>query len=189
MKSIRSNIESLFALAILFFLLPVLLLISIYLRIRSSDPIIHWSKRVGLNNKLFLMPKFRTMKLNTPDLASNLLKNPDVYITYEGYFLRKYSLDELPQLWSIVVGDMTFVGPRPALFNQHNLIRLRTLKGIHSLKPGITGLAQVNGRDNLSIINKVKFDEEYLKKKSLFLDIEILLTTFMKIIQRDGIHH
>jgi O-antigen biosynthesis protein WbqP len=135
------------------------------------------------------MPKFRTMYLNTPTVATHLLNNPSLYLTPIGSFLRKTSFDEIPQLWSILVGDMSFIGPRPALFNQYDLIDLRTSKGVHHLTPGLTGWAQVNGRDDLSIAKKVKFDTEYLKKKSLIFDLKILYLTFIKIIQREGIRH
>ena len=135
------------------------------------------------------MLKFRTMYLNTPAVATNLLKNSAQYLTPVGSFLRKTSLDEIPQLWSILLGDMSFVGPRPALFNQYDLIKLRTSRGIHHLTPGLTGWAQVNGRDDLSIEKKVKFDVEYLKKKSFIFDLKILYLTSIKIIRREGIHH
>ncbi len=135
------------------------------------------------------MLKFRTMYLNTPAVATHLLKNPSLYLTPIGSFLRKTSLDEIPQLWNIFLGDMSFIGPRPALFNQYNLIELRTSKGVHHLTPGLTGWAQVNGRDNLSIAKKVKFDTEYLKKKSFIFDLKILYLTLIKIIRREGIQH
>jgi O-antigen biosynthesis protein WbqP len=150
---------------------------------------LNWSIRVGKDNVLFKMPKFRTMHLNTPVVATHLLKNPSQYLTSIGLFLRKTSLDEIPQLWSILIGDMSFVGPRPALYNQYDLIKLRTSRGIHKLTPGLTGWAQVNGRDNLSISKKVNFDEEYLKKKSIDFDLKILCLTFIKIIRREGIQH
>jgi O-antigen biosynthesis protein WbqP len=171
-------------------ILILLILITAFLiKITSNGPILYWSSRVGKNNILFMMPKFRTMYLNTPAVATNLLKNPVQYLTPVGSFLRKTSLDEIPQLWSILVGDMSFIGPRPALFNQYNLIELRTSKGVHHLTPGLSGWAQVNGRDSLSIAKKVKFDVEYLKKKSFIFDLKILYLTFIKVIRREGIQH
>lgn len=172
--------------AILFLLI---LMTAFLIKISSNGPILYWSSRVGKNNALFKMPKFRTMYLNTPTVATHLLKNPSLHLTPIGSFLRKTSFDEIPQLWSILVGDMTFVGPRPALFNQYDLIKLRTSKGVHHLMPGLTGWAQVSGRDDLSITKKVKFDTEYLKKKSFIFDLKILHLTFIKIIQREGIQH
>ncbi|CAM8393271.1 WcaJ Sugar transferases involved in lipopolysaccharide synthesis [Candidatus Methylopumilus universalis] len=170
------------------FTFPIIL---IYLAIKftSKGPVFYSSNRIGKNNILFKMPKFRTMHLNAPAVATHLLKNPSQYLTPIGSFLRRTSFDEIPQLWSILLGDMSFVGPRPALFNQYDLIKLRTSKGIHHLTPGLTGWAQVNGRDNLSTTKKVKFDAEYLKKKSFIFDLKILYLTFIKIIRREGIHH
>jgi O-antigen biosynthesis protein WbqP len=170
------------------FLIPAIL-IALVLFLRSEGNLIYWSDRVGINNKLFKMPKFRTMQINAPVVATHLLKNPSHYCTPITSFLRKSSLDELPQLWSILLGDMSFVGPRPALFNQYDIIKLRTSRGVHHLTPGLTGWAQVNGRDDLSIAKKVKFDTEYLKKKSFIFDLKILYLTFIKIIQREGIQH
>jgi O-antigen biosynthesis protein WbqP len=170
-------------------LLVPFLIISFLIKFTSHGPIFFWSDRIGKNNILFEMPKFRTMYLNTPTVATHLLNNPSLYLTPIGSFLRKTSFDEIPQLWSILVGDMSFIGPRPALFNQYDLIDLRTSKGVHHLTPGLTGWAQVNGRDDLSIAKKVKFDTEYLKKKSLIFDLKILYLTFIKIIQREGIQH
>ncbi len=174
---------------LLFLLIFPIFLICIILRSISEDNIFYWSRRVGLHNSFFLMPKFRTMHMKTPEIASNLLKDPSNYLTPFGSFLRKSSLDELPQLWSVLKGDMSLVGPRPALFNQYDLIKLRTSKGIHHLRPGLTGWAQVNGRDDLSIKKKVNFDEEYLKKRSFIFDLKILYLTFIKIIRREGIRH
>ena len=170
-------------------LLLLILAIAFVIKITSDGPILFWSNRVGKNNVIFKMPKFRTMHLNAPNVATHLLKNPNQYLTPVGPFLRKTSLDEIPQLWSVLKGDMSIVGPRPALFNQYDLINLRTFKSIHQLTPGITGWAQVNGRDNLSNAKKVFFDEEYLKKKSFIFDLKILYLTFIKIIRREGIHH
>lgn len=170
------------------FFLPFLI-IAILIKIDSKGPLIYWSDRIGRYNRIFKMPKFRSMVENSPLIASHLLEYPDKYLTPVGRVLRKTSLDEIPQLWSILIGDMSFVGPRPALFNQYDLIELRTFKRLHYLTPGLTGWAQVNGRDDLSISNKVYFDEEYLKNKSLKFDIKILYLTFIKIIQMDGVQH
>jgi len=181
--------DIIFSIALLFSLSFFILFIVLFVKLTSSGPIFYWSDRVGQYNKIFKMPKFRTMKTNTPILATNLLKDPAQYLTSIGYFLRKSSLDEIPQLWSILIGDMSFVGPRPALFNQYDLIQLRTRNGIHQLIPGLTGWAQVNGRDNLTIVEKVNFDAEYLNNKNFIFDLKILYLTFIKIIQRDGVHH
>lgn len=172
----------------LVFALPIIL---IYLAVKftSNGPVLYWSIRVGKNNQKFFMPKFRTMKIDTPEVATHLLQKPEDYLTAPGSFLRETSLDEIPQLWSVLIGDMSIVGPRPALFNQYDLIELRTSKGVHHLSPGLTGWAQVNGRDDLSIAKKVKFDTEYLKKKSFIFDLKVLYLTFIKIILRDGIQH
>ena len=148
-----------------------------------------WSKRVGIFNKEFLMPKFRSMKLNTPQLASHLLTTPENHVTRVGRVLRKYSLDEIPQLWSVLRGNMSFVGPRPALFNQEDLISLRSQKGIDILKPGITGWAQINGRDEISIQKKIEFDEYYLKNRNFFIDMKIIYLTIFKVISKEGISH
>jgi O-antigen biosynthesis protein WbqP len=155
----------------------------------SKGPILYWSKRVGIHNSHFHMPKFRSMRINTPTKATHLLEKPDQYLTLIGGFIRKSSLDELPQLYSILVGHMSFVGPRPALFNQDDLIKLRTLKGVHILKPGLTGWAQVNGRDELPIPVKVAFDETYLHRRALFFDLHIIWLTILKVIKREGITH
>ena len=155
----------------------------------SRGPILHWSNRVGRSNTNFKMPKFRTMKVGTPAVATHLLSDSGKYLTPVGSFLRKSSLDELPQLWSIFVGDMSFVGPRPALFNQHDLIALRTQYGIDKLAPGLTGWAQVNGRDELSIPIKVQYDLEYLQRQSFWFDMKILGLTFVKVVRRSGISH
>ena len=177
--------------SVLFFLILLIpiLIISFLVCIFSSGSILFWSKRIGCNNIIFQMPKFRTMKLDTPDVATHLLENSSKYITPIGLFLRKTSLDELPQLWSIFIGDMTFIGPRPALYNQYDLIDLRTQYDIHKLKPGITGLAQVSGRDSLSIEKKVNFDLIYLKEKSLILNIKIIYLTLLKVFGSEGIKH
>lgn len=158
-------------------------------RLTSKGPALYWSDRVGCSNRIFKMPKFRSMRIGTPAVATHLLRDPDTYLTPIGSFLRKTSLDELPQLWSILAGDMSFVGPRPALFNQQDLIALRTQFGVHELVPGLTGWAQVNGRDDLPIPEKVKLDVEYLQRQSLGLDLHILWMTFVKVLRRDGVSH
>ncbi len=175
-------------LASLVLVLPVSL-VAIAVRITSTGPALYWSDRVGRNNKIFKMPKFRSMRVGTPAVATHLLGNPQAHLTPIGSFLRKSSLDELPQLWSILVGDMSFVGPRPALFNQHDLIALRTEQGVQTLVPGLTGWAQVNGRDELPIPEKVKLDVAYLQRQSLWFDIRILWLTFIKVLRRDGVSH
>lgn len=152
-------------------------------------PVLYWSDRVGRENKLFRMPKFRTLRLDAPIIATHMLKNPDKWLTPIGGFIRKSSLDELPQLWSILKGDMSFVGPRPALFNQTELIELRTQFGLDTIMPGLTGWAQVNGRDELPIAKKVEFDYEYLQRHSLFFDLKIMWLTLLKVFRRDGISH
>jgi O-antigen biosynthesis protein WbqP len=169
-------------------LLPFVL-ITLAVRLTSKGPALYWSDRVGRNNRIFRMPKFRSMRVGTPAVATHLLSDPDVYLTPIGSFLRKSSLDELPQLWSILKGDMSFVGPRPALFNQDDLIALRTHDGIHLLLPGLTGWAQVNGRDELPIPEKVKLDVEYAQRRSFLFDMRILWLTFVKVLSRDGVAH
>jgi len=178
-----------FSLLLFTLLLPLILLISLSIKLTSNGPILYSSDRIGKNNIPFKMLKFRTMNLNTPAVATHLLKEPSQYLTLVGSFLRNTSFDEIPQLFNILEGDMSFVGPRPALFNQYDLIKLRTSKGVHHLPPGLTGWAQVNGRDDLSIAKKVIFDTEYLKKKSFTFDLKILYLTFLKIIRREGIRH
>ena len=173
---------------ILLFLIP-LLLVALAVRLTSTGPVLYWSDRVGRNNTIFKMPKFRTMRTDTPAVATHLLSEPDRWLTPIGAFLRKTSLDELPQLLSILKGDMSFVGPRPALFNQDDLIALRTECGVHRLVPGLTGWAQVNGRDELPIPVKVDYDLWYLCNRSLLLDLKILLLTFLKVIRREGVQH
>lgn len=170
-------------------LFPVLFLVYLLVRITSPGPAIYWSDRVGKNNVIFSMPKFRSMRTETPALASHLLENPQSYLSPIGALLRKSSLDELPQLWSILKGDMSFVGPRPALFNQGDLIELRNQYGIQSLVPGLTGWAQVNGRDELPISEKVKFDVQYLHRQSFLFDLKILWMTCLKVIYKDGVSH
>lgn len=170
------------------FLIPILL-VALAVSMTSNGPILYWSDRVGRNNSIFRMPKFRSMRIGTPAVATHLLANPQDHLTSIGAFLRKSSLDELPQLWSILVGDMSFVGPRPALFNQADLIALRTAKGVDTLVPGLTGWAQVNGRDELPIPDKVELDAEYLRRRSLWFDIRILWLTGVKVLRRDGVSH
>lgn len=170
--------------------IPVSIIIAFIIKIESSGPVIHWSKRVGLNNKIFLMPKFRTMSSNTPQLATHLLNSSKKkFITKFGSYLRKYSFDEIPQLFSILKGDMNFIGPRPALFNQYDLIEKRSIKGIHKFKPGITGYAQINGRDSINIIQKVDLDFFYTTNKSLKLDLNILFKTFFRVLIKKDISH
>ncbi|MEZ2129507.1 MULTISPECIES: sugar transferase [unclassified Sinorhizobium] len=170
-------------------LLAPALLVALAVRLTSPGPIIYWSDRVGRFNRIFRMPKFRSMRVDTPAVATHLLGSPDSYLTPIGSFLRKSSLDELPQLWCILKGDMSFVGPRPALYNQQDLIGLRTQYGVDVMLPGLTGWAQVNGRDELPIPDKVKLDVEYLKKRSFLFDIRILFLTFIKVVRRDGVAH
>jgi len=169
-------------------LVPVFM-VAILVRITSKGPALYWSDRVGVNNVIFKMPKFRSMKVDTPAVATHLLPDPKSVLTPIGDFLRKSSLDELPQLWCILKGEMSFVGPRPALFNQDDLIALRTDNKVHELLPGLTGWAQVNGRDVLPIPQKVDLDVEYLQRRSFFFDINILWLTFVKVIKRDGVSH
>ena len=174
--------------ATIFLIVPIVL-VAICVRITSKGKVLYWSDRVGRDNIIFSMPKFRTMRTNTPAIATHLLNDPDQWLTPIGSFLRKNSLDELPQLWSIIKGDMSLVGPRPALFNQDDLITLRTELGVHSLKPGLTGWAQINGRDELPIPDKVKLDLEYMQRQSFGFDCYILWMTFLKVVKRDGVSH
>ncbi len=166
-----------------------MLLLAIAVRLTSKGPALNWSDRVGRNNVIFKMPKLRSMRVGTPAVATHLLADASSHLTPIGSFLRKSSLDELPQLWNILVGDMSFVGPRPALFNQQDLIALRTAQGVHALVPGLTGWAQVNGRDELPIPDKVKLDVVYLQRQSLWFDIRILWLTFVKVLRREGVSH
>lgn len=174
--------------ALLFLLLPFLL-VAVMVRVTSIGPVLYWSDRVGRDNHIFKMPKFRSMRVDTPAVATHLLADPKQFLTPVGSFLRKSSLDELPQLWSIIKGDMSFVGPRPALFNQDDLIALRTQYGVDKLVPGLTGWAQINGRDELPIPDKVELDVEYLNNQSFWFDLKIILLTFLKVIRRDGVQH
>lgn len=169
-------------------LLPVLLM-ALAVRLTSKGPALYWSDRVGRGNRIFKMPKFRSMQIGTPAVATHLLNNPHAYLTPIGSFLRKSSLDELPQLWSILVGDMSFVGPRPALFNQNDLIALRTQYGVHELLPGLTGWAQINGRDELPIPEKVALDVDYMNRQSFWFDLKIIFMTAVKVMRRESILH
>ena len=181
--------ELILSLILIISIFPLLIIIAIVIKYDSKGPIIHWSKRVGRNNNLFEMPKFRTMQENTPQLASHLLGVNDKNITKVGSFLRKYSIDELPQLFSIIINDMSFIGPRPALFNQHDLIELRNKYNIQSLKPGITGWAQINGRDEILISQKVELEKFYLNNRSMILDIKIIFLTFFYVFRSKDISH
>jgi len=166
-----------------------MLVVAVLVIVTSKGPVLYWSDRVGRKNKIFKMPKFRSMRMDTPAVATHLLSDPDVFLSPIGGFLRRTSLDELPQIWSILKGDMSFVGPRPALFNQDDLIALRTEYGVDKLVPGLTGWAQVNGRDELPIPEKVALDVEYVKRQSFLFDLYILWMTFLKVIKRDGVSH
>ncbi len=177
------------AIVVAVFLAVPVLIVALAVRLTSPGPALYWSDRVGRHNRIFKMPKFRSMRIDTPAVATHLLQNPGQWLTPIGSFLRKSSLDELPQLWSILKGDMSFVGPRPALFNQDDLIALRTEKGVHELVPGLTGWAQVNGRDELPISQKVQLDAEYLQRQSFLLDLKILWMTALKVMARDGVSH
>ncbi len=181
--------DSLLVIIVIILLVIPIILTAIAVRITSKGSILYWSDRIGRNNENFKMPKFRSMMTGTPAVATHLLDNPDSYLSPIGGFLRSTSLDELPQLFSVLRGDMSFVGPRPALFNQDDLITLRTEKDVDKLLPGITGWAQVNGRDELSIPDKVALDVEYLNRQSFWFDIKILWMTFLKVIKRDGVSH
>ena len=182
-----------FNLTLAVFVLPLVLplsgLLAILVVLTSPGPALYWSDRIGRHNRVFEMPKFRTMRTGTPAVATHLLESPEQWLTPIGSFLRKSSLDELPQLWSILKGDMSFVGPRPALFNQYDLIELRTQAGVHKLQPGLTGWAQINGRDELPITEKVKLDIEYMRLQSFKFDLYILWMTFLKVVKRDGVSH
>ena len=168
--------------------LPILI-VAMAVRLTSPGPVLYWSDRVGRGNQIFKMPKFRSMRIDTPAVATHLLENPERWLTSIGSFLRKSSLDELPQLWSILKGDMSFVGPRPALFNQADLIGMRTKEGVHDLVPGLTGWAQVSGRDELPIPQKVALDVDYLQRRSFLFDLKILWLTALKVLSRDGVSH
>ena len=171
------------------FLLPVITVVAILIKLTSKGAILYWSARVGRHNQLFQMPKFRTMRVDTPAVATHLLHDPKQFLTPIGGFLRKSSLDELPQLWSILLGDMSFVGPRPALFNQDDLIALRTEYGVEKILPGLTGWAQINGRDELAIPDKVALDVQYLQQQGFWMDVKIIALTFIKVLRRDAVSH
>lgn len=177
------------ALVVVLLLIPLILVLVIIVRLTSVGSVFYWSNRVGRHNDTFKMPKFRTMLMDTPAVATHLLPNPKQFLTPVGSFLRKTSLDELPQLWSIIKGDMSFVGPRPALFNQEDLIELRTQCGVDKLVPGLTGWAQINGRDELPIPDKVKLDVEYMNNQSILFDLKVIMMTILKVIGRDGVQH
>ena len=186
---IKRALDLLLASSALVVLSPVFLTVAVLVKLTSPGPAIYWSDRVGRGNRIFRMPKFRSMRVDTPSVATHLLASPEHHLTPIGSFLRRASLDELPQLWSILKGDMSIVGPRPALFNQHDLIALRTERGIHVLRPGLTGWAQVNGRDELPIPVKVEFDTWYLQHQSLWLDARIVLRTLGKVLGGAGVAH
>jgi len=188
-KIMKYIFDLLLGVVVVLLLVPFMLLVAITVRLSSKGSALYWSDRVGKNNKIFKMPKFRSMLIDTPAVATHLLNDPDSYLSPIGGFLRSTSLDELPQLFSVLRGDMSFVGPRPALFNQDDLIVLRTEKGVDKLLPGITGWAQVNGRDELSIPDKVALDLEYLNRRSFWFDMKILWMTFLKVVKRDGVSH
>ncbi len=181
--------DLLLGLVCLFLLAIPMILISIAIRLSSKGPVIYWSNRVGKDGVIFMMPKFRSMQVDTPILATHLMKDPNAFLFPIGLFLRRHSMDEFPQLFSIIKGDMSFVGPRPALFNQHDLITLRKESGVESLLPGLTGLAQINGRDNLSIKDKVALDLEYMQKQAFLLDFQILCKTLFRVLKSDGVAH
>ena len=175
-------------LLLIIFLVP-LVFVSILILLTSKGSFLYWSKRIGKENNIFYMPKFRTMSVDAPEVATHLLENPSSYYTPIGKFMRRFSIDEFPQLYSIIIGDMSLVGPRPALHNQKDLILLRTKEGVHDLIPGITGLAQVSGRDELSVVDKVRIDKSYLEQRSLKFDLYIIWLTVLKVIKRDGVSH
>jgi O-antigen biosynthesis protein WbqP len=188
-KIVKRIFDLVTALLLFPFLSIPIFIIMFFVKKSSQGSILYWSNRVGIKNRIFRMPKFRTMRIDTPAVATHLLKNPDSHLTPVGSILRKYSLDELPQVYSVLKGDISFVGPRPALYNQDDLVALRTEKGVHKIVPGITGWAQVNGRDELPIPTKVGYDEYYLKNKSFVFDLKILWLTFSKVLRREGVSH
>lgn len=185
----KRTFDFLMAAVLTIILLIPMLLVALAVKVTDPGPALYWSERVGRGNRTFKMPKFRSMRVSTPAVATHLLGDPSSYLTPIGSFLRKSSLDELPQLWNILTGDMSFVGPRPALFNQDDLIALRTDKGVHTLRPGLTGWAQVNGRDDLPIPVKVEFDAQYLAQRSFLFDLRILCLTFLKVALRSWVSH
>lgn len=186
---IKRSLDALLAAAALLVLAIPIALVALAVKLSSRGPALYWSQRIGRDNRTFRMPKFRSMRVDTPVVATHLLESPDRWLTPIGSFLRRSSLDELPQLWSILVGDMSIVGPRPALFNQHDLIELRTQRGVHRLRPGLTGWAQINGRDEIPISEKVAYDTWYLEHRSLALDLRIVLLTAVKVLRKEGVAH
>ena len=186
---IKRALDALLAATALLVLAIPIALVALAVKLTSRGPALYWSERIGRDNRTFRMPKFRSMRVDTPVVATHLLESPDRWLTPIGSFLRRSSLDELPQLWSILVGDMSIVGPRPALFNQHDLIELRTQRGVHRLRPGLTGWAQVNGRDEIPIPEKVAYDTWYLEHRSLALDLRIVLLTAVKVLRKEGVSH
>jgi O-antigen biosynthesis protein WbqP len=186
---LKRSFDLLLSIIAAFLLAAPVIVVALMVRITSSGPAVYWSDRVGLHNKIFKMPKFRTMRVDTPAMATHLLTNPEQFLTPIGSFLRRSSLDEVPQLWSILKGDMSFVGPRPALFNQDDLITLRSRYGVDRIKPGLTGWAQINGRDELPIPDKVQLDVEYMKRQSFGFDLKVIVLTFLKVLKKDGITH
>jgi O-antigen biosynthesis protein WbqP len=189
MSRVRRSCDVLAGLLGLLVFAPLMLFISALIKVTSKGPVLFWSNRIGVNNTVFRMPKFRTMRVEAPVVATHLLMAPDRYLTPIGGTLRRFSLDELPQLFSILKGDISLIGPRPALYNQADLIALRTARGIHALVPGLTGWAQVNGRDNLTIPAKVTLDEYYLRQRSLLLDCKIVYLTLIKVVRYEGVKH
>lgn len=189
LKTMKRIFDLALAIILLILLGPPMLLIAAFIKLKSKGPAFFWTDRVGINNNIFKMVKFRTMRTDTPQLATHLMKNPQDYLIPGGKFLRKLSLDELPQLFNVLKGEMSFVGPRPALFNQDDLVALRTTKKVHKLMPGITGWAQVNGRDDLPIPQKVAFDEQYLYRRSFWFDLYIIFLTVLKVIKKEGVRH
>ena len=187
--STKRTFDILFSVLLILFLSPLFLILALLVKMTSKGPILYWSSRVGMNNSLFLMPKFRSMRIDTPQVATHLLAEPTIYLTPIGSFLRRTSLDELPQLFSILTGNLSFVGPRPALFNQDDLVTLRIERGVHVLLPGLTGWAQVNGRDELPVLVKVQFDYEYSQRRSFKFDLYIIFKTVFRVVRGDGIQH
>jgi O-antigen biosynthesis protein WbqP len=187
--TIKRSFDILLALSLSVLFFVPMLIIALVVKGSSRGPLLFWSDRVGIGNQIFKMPKFRTMRTDAPVVATHLMKNPGAYLTPFGYYLRKFSLDEFPQLWCILKGDMSFVGPRPALYNQDDLIALRTARGVHEILPGITGWAQINGRDDLPIPQKVGYDEHYLRNRSFLFDLQILYRTIFKVIKAESVHH
>ncbi|OPY79853.1 MAG: Undecaprenyl phosphate N,N'-diacetylbacillosamine 1-phosphate transferase [Syntrophorhabdus sp. PtaU1.Bin153] len=188
-NTVKRTFDLVSAVALALVLTFPMLFIALLVRITSKGNALYWSDRIGVGNRIFKMPKFRTMRIDTPEMATHLMSDPDRYLTPLGPLLRKLSLDELPQLWSVLRGHMSFVGPRPALYNQNDLVQLRTEKGVHRLVPGITGWAQINGRDELPIPVKVSYDEFYLRNRSFSFDVEILFMTVFKVLKKEGVQH